>query len=618
MHASTRLRAGLALSAALALAVVPATGAFATAPTAPRAVAFIDAHGYPTVQAALDASHDGDTVTVSPGTFPGGIRIAHSVNVRGAGAGRTVFRGGEHVITVGTADAPAGTEPHVTIAGVTVTGGFAHTDAWPGDPAAEGAGIYVLPDANGEGGALTLTDTVVTGNRTEPTVLAPGAAIGADLSQYAWDDDDGYLRGEVCPERRFCDYAGSFGAGISSYGDVTLVRTSVVGNAAAGGLTSNAWGGGIVMWSGTTLTATDSHIDRNSARAIAPHGRHAEGGGVFTGYEVALHLTRTTVTANAAELDTDFPLSYWEDYPEEYQPLYTDLRANGAGIHASLYNSVEIRGSHIDGNRLVFDSPNGANEGRDAAIHTNATTRFDIANSTINGNSSDLRILDGQYTGAWGGIVGWDTDGTLDHVSIANNTSTVTASNGLAWVSAAVQTEQATDGWADTGSTTIADSVIAGNRAIARSPHGGGVVNGAGLISITDTTLLRTAVTGNVGSAHVADASTTVLLGGGIENDADSVYPGWVGYDASLTLRDSAVTGNSLTSSLPGARISGGGIHSLAEVTLHGTTVRGNAPDDCDACAGHPSPHPAPHPLPPHHAPTRIDPPHHDRLGHHH
>ena len=53
------------------------------------------------MQAALDASHDGDTIKVAAGTFAGGVTIAKSVSVIGAGAGATTIRGGGPVVTVG-------------------------------------------------------------------------------------------------------------------------------------------------------------------------------------------------------------------------------------------------------------------------------------------------------------------------------------------------------------------------------------------------------------------------------------------------------------------------------------------------------------------------------------
>ena len=72
------------------------------------------------LQAALDAAHDGDTIALGRGTFAGGVTIAHSVRVIGAGAGATVIRGGGPVVTIAASGAP----PTVTLQGLTITGGL--------------------------------------------------------------------------------------------------------------------------------------------------------------------------------------------------------------------------------------------------------------------------------------------------------------------------------------------------------------------------------------------------------------------------------------------------------------------------------------------------------------
>src|SRR5438093_13715249 len=64
---------------------------------------------FTTIQDAVDAAQDGDTITIASGTYAGGITIHVSVDVRGAGAGATVFQGRGPVLTIGL-EQPA-TEP---------------------------------------------------------------------------------------------------------------------------------------------------------------------------------------------------------------------------------------------------------------------------------------------------------------------------------------------------------------------------------------------------------------------------------------------------------------------------------------------------------------------------
>ena len=68
---------------------------------------------YRTIQAALDAARDGDTIRVSAGTFAGGITITKSVRLLGSGATSTIIKGGGSVITIGDFGAPV--EPTVAI-----------------------------------------------------------------------------------------------------------------------------------------------------------------------------------------------------------------------------------------------------------------------------------------------------------------------------------------------------------------------------------------------------------------------------------------------------------------------------------------------------------------------
>src|SRR5262245_8389585 len=88
-----------------------------------------------TVQAALDAAHDGDVIKIAPGTYVGSLTVVKSVGIVGSGAGSTVIKGGGPVVTVGTVDAAS--EPTVSISAVKITGGRT-----TGAPFATGGGIF--------------------------------------------------------------------------------------------------------------------------------------------------------------------------------------------------------------------------------------------------------------------------------------------------------------------------------------------------------------------------------------------------------------------------------------------------------------------------------------------
>jgi hypothetical protein len=162
---------------------------------APAATLDVCQSGCPYTQLApaLAAAHSGDTITIGPGTYAGGITIDVSVKLAGAGPGATVIRGGGPVLTIGVADAAS--EPTVTIDGVTVTGGaIGNLTPFSG----RGGGIYI-PRAAGPstGAAVTIRNSVIRGNSAAPRV--------------AVESDD------PC-----CPFADSGGGGISNDGTLTL------------------------------------------------------------------------------------------------------------------------------------------------------------------------------------------------------------------------------------------------------------------------------------------------------------------------------------------------------------------------------------------------------------
>ena len=64
--------------------VVLGASALTVAPGASAATRCVGGPGcYPTVQAAVDAAADGDTIALGAGTFDGGVTIEKSVRLRG-------------------------------------------------------------------------------------------------------------------------------------------------------------------------------------------------------------------------------------------------------------------------------------------------------------------------------------------------------------------------------------------------------------------------------------------------------------------------------------------------------------------------------------------------------
>src|SRR5262249_50628646 len=78
---------------------------------------------YATIQAAVNAAHDGHRIPIGPRTYAGGLTVDVSVQLAGAGPA-TRISGGGPVVTIGSATAT----PTVTIANLTITGGITTTN----------------------------------------------------------------------------------------------------------------------------------------------------------------------------------------------------------------------------------------------------------------------------------------------------------------------------------------------------------------------------------------------------------------------------------------------------------------------------------------------------------
>jgi hypothetical protein len=497
---------------------------------------------YATIQAAVDAAHDGDTIAVEPGTFAGGVMIDVSIRLVGAGAGRTIISGGGPVLTIG--EFGASDEPTVSIDGVTVTGGVTRSspesEPFTGQEGvfAAGGGVEIPPNADFSGGAtVTIANSVITGNRVAPADTAPF--------------------GPPCPGGP-CPFAFAGGGGIDSWGALTLSNTRVSNNrvGSASGLStlaSDADGGAITSFLGP-LTIRGSVIDANAASATGPIGRFAEGGAIsITGG--ALSVSNSAVTGNTAVLEASLPNS-------------VELLANGGGIHvAGDVSKATITNATISGNSVSMTNTVGDAEAFSGGLHINLGVDFTMSNSVVSGNSVSSRTLDGSGD-AVGDSGAGELLGTISNTRFTGNTVAVNSAAGEATAFAGAII--------DFGSIT--NSVIGDNHVHASSPTG--TVFAAGGAIVVDEpglTLRNSEVNGNTIDANAASGS---VQGGGIFDGP--IVDGPPG--GPLTLLGSAITGNGLSGD-PGISLQGGGLYLQGEtLTLRHSELAHNVPDDCFGC----------------------------------
>jgi hypothetical protein len=553
-----KIRAALIAVAltAIVLAIAPAASG--------ASAANVRCVGHPpcfaTLQKAIDAAHDGGVILVEPGTYAGGVTIDKSVEVIGSGASRTIIKGGGPVLTIGKAFAQS--EPKVTISKVKITGG--RTTSSPlskefvdkKNVIALGGGIAIPPgkfikaqERFTAGATVKVIGSVISGNRVGPSATVPF--------------------GPPCPGGP-CPFAYAGGGGIDNWGALTLERTDVSDNLAAG-VASDATGGGIDSPQGS-LNLSDGTITSNRAIVGVPNGRYAEGGGIFTGgglsndAPVAVRVRGGSIGDNEASLTSKLPY-----FVGDGKGSTIDMNANGGGAHLGGGSSISIAHARIDGNSVSVDDPNGEPYAFDAAVLVGKDSKLDLSHSTIEDNRARAKVGSSEHAGGSGGAFGIDgpprgghAPQIVSHVRFTGNTTLVTSEHGDALASPGA--------FYNGNKTRLTHSVISGNRLEARSAHGSAGVSGVGISNNPAgdeaggrLVLQHDLIEDNHGNATGPDG---YARGGGIWNGSH------------LTLEYTRVIGNTLSAS-PGLSVQGGGLFTTFPVTLDHSRIAHNHPDQC-------------------------------------
>ncbi len=430
-----RLSLALALMAGCCLAA--ASGSLARA----AAVLCVGGPGcYSTLQAAVDAAHDGDSITIASGTYAGGVTIDVSVRLVGAGANQTVISGGGPVLTIGSFGSSS--EPTVSIEGVTITGGVTRSspESMPfvGQEGvfALGGGVEIPPNADFTGGAtVTITDSVITGNRVAPTATLPF--------------------GPPCPNGP-CPFALAAGGGIDNWGTLTL--------------------------DGATIS--NSIISGNQASATAPNGRFADSGAIFA-EGGTLTMTGSSVTNNSATLNAALPNS-------------VDLLAVAGGIHISNQAAGSIRNTTISGNSAIMTNTVGDANAFSGGVHTDVNV--ELSNDVITNNSVNVSTLGRSHGNAAGSSAAGAMGGTVTNTRFAGNSVTVSSTAGDATAGAGATIFAGSI----TNSVISDNHVQASSPHGSVTVRGGGVQAGDGGITLRNSTVSgnTASASGRAGSAR--------------------------------------------------------------------------------------------------------------------
>jgi hypothetical protein len=432
------------------LAAVPACGAagLATGPALPAdlCVRVSQPRCFSTIQAAIDAAHDGDSIHVGPGTFAGGITIDKDVAMVGVSATATVIQGGGPVVTIG--DGTSGLT--VSIRGVTITGGL--NSSKPESSVGRGffaaGGGVLIPEAagHGTGARVTVTDSVISGNRVTAGVPQP-----------------------VCDDWP-CSFAS--GGGVANWGTLTVTNTRIVDNVAGStatsrGLATDARGGGIWNSNVGAVTLRHSWVIGNRSAVSTPNGRFAEGGGIGDDGTIAIH--DAVVSGNTADAQTAAPSTV---------PIDIATEAVGGGIRIT--DAAGARAT-ITGTTIIGNKVNATNAGGDASATSgglDADGTVALVSSTVDHNTVHASVgSSGNLAAAlFGGLeIGVTGVVTIRNSSVSGNALTAESLKGAANVAGAGIGNRS-------GLLTIARTRVTGNRGVADGV--GGLALGGGLLNV--------------------------------------------------------------------------------------------------------------------------------------
>lgn len=350
-----------------------------------------------------------------------------------------------------------------------------------------------------------------------------------------------------------------------------------------------AWavGGGIDNWG--TLTVSNTSITDNLVGAAAgfPSVASDAYSGAIQNWNAPLALSNTTISGN--RVSATAPNARFADGGAIFleggaltmsNSAVTNNEANlsasmpsdvasgtlavAGGIHiSSAVTSASIRNTTVSGNSLTMTNTVGDATAFSGGLHTDGT--FALSNDVIADNSVYSAALPGSTGDAQADSGAGEMGGTIDNTRLTGNSVTVSSAAGSASAAAG----------AAIFSGTMTNSLVSGNRARATSASGSADVAGGGLVTGGPMTLRNTAVSGNTGDA---EAPSGMSQGGGtyaVDQSANGGPPG-----GQLLLVNSTVTGNVLRGR-PGIALQGGGLYVTNPLTETNSIVFGNIPDNC-------------------------------------
>ncbi|MHC4943290.1 MAG: right-handed parallel beta-helix repeat-containing protein [Planctomycetota bacterium] len=371
---------------------------------------------YPTIQEAIEAAVDGDTVLVAPGTYVENIDfIGKAISVMSsAGPDQTVIDGGNPqypglgaVVMFNNGETKDALLEGFTIyngTGYTIPpgelagGGIYCRNAWPTlsknvvteNSADIGGGIYI----KGEPLKHLVTQCVISKNQAEQGggIYCNGTvpiiqyckieenSEGGGINLQVMPHDEGFVRSNIIKG----NFNSNNGGGICSSGDVNFYNNVITDN-------QGAWGGGIFSLGGCL---TNNIVTHNTA--LADDG---QGGGMYIRWTNAIVDGNYIAFNQAGEEGGGLRMrgGWLTSNVICYNIAGTQTGSKAMGGGASLESNANF---HEVSNCLIFKNHS---YGRGGGIYTGPGFDIEITNFTLVGNTADSGT--GICAGGWATVI---------------------------------------------------------------------------------------------------------------------------------------------------------------------------------------------------------------------
>ena len=282
----------------------------------------------PTIQAAINASANEDTIFVRPGVYFENLKFfGKSVSVVSEkGFAVTTIDGSQRDSVVTYSGGESG-----MLAGFTIRNGRSGFDS-PGF--GDGGGIRITNSAK-----PTILQNVITGNRA-----CSGVGISVSFSSPS------ILENLITDNIQFGCSGGVGGAGISIIGDESqLLFTQIVGNTISNNSLSSASGAGISLFAAGDVEVRGNIITTNAATGLSPC---TQGGGIWIVNSSGAKIVQNLISGNSAGCGGGV---YWTIPDENPGPkLFNNtIVDNHAPLGAGIYASGDNRQVAITNNIIV-------------------------------------------------------------------------------------------------------------------------------------------------------------------------------------------------------------------------------------------------------------------------